>query len=109
MTDILITGAGPTRLTLAIDLLRRGVSIRIVDRARGADRPRRCCAERLAALGGAVEWGVELTAFESGSDAVTAILDGTERLTVAYLVGADGGRSTVRKALAIPFAGETHE
>jgi 2-polyprenyl-6-methoxyphenol hydroxylase-like FAD-dependent oxidoreductase len=179
MTDILIAGAGPTGLTLAIDLLRRGVSVRIIDRATRPDRgvrgkglqprtlevfddlgvlPRLLEAgspypaihvhaggivvqqtridevhqpspdipypnlwmvpqyrteevlrDRLAALGGAVEWGVELTAFESGPDAVTAILDGTEQLTVAYLVGADGGRSTVRKALAIPFAGETHE
>ncbi|MFC7102398.1 FAD-dependent oxidoreductase [Nonomuraea rubra] len=32
-TDVLIAGAGPTGLTLAVDLARRGVACRIVDRA----------------------------------------------------------------------------
>jgi 2-polyprenyl-6-methoxyphenol hydroxylase-like FAD-dependent oxidoreductase len=33
VTDVLIAGAGPTGLTLAIELARRGVDVRIVDRA----------------------------------------------------------------------------
>ncbi|MFJ8882983.1 FAD-dependent monooxygenase [Streptomyces sp. NPDC102402] len=33
MTDVLIVGAGPTGLTLACDLARRGLAIRIVDRS----------------------------------------------------------------------------
>jgi 3-(3-hydroxy-phenyl)propionate hydroxylase len=33
---------------------------------------------------------------------------GTRRLTGAYLIGADGGRSTVRKVLDIAFEGYTH-
>ncbi|GAA2708271.1 FAD-dependent oxidoreductase [Actinoplanes palleronii] len=33
MTDVLVVGAGPTGLTLATDLARRGVAVRIVDRA----------------------------------------------------------------------------
>src|SRR5690242_17614959 len=33
MTDVLVAGAGPTGLTLATDLARRGVAVRIVDRA----------------------------------------------------------------------------
>ncbi|MEV8227205.1 FAD-dependent monooxygenase [Streptomyces sp. NPDC079167] len=33
MTDVLIVGAGPTGLTLACDLARRGVALRIVDRS----------------------------------------------------------------------------
>ena len=32
-TDVLVVGAGPTGLTLACDLARRGVAVRIVDRA----------------------------------------------------------------------------
>ena len=32
-TDLLIVGAGPTGLTLACELLRRGVSCRIIDKA----------------------------------------------------------------------------
>lgn len=33
MTDVLIVGAGPTGLTLACDLARRGIALRIVDRS----------------------------------------------------------------------------
>src|ERR1700733_6234178 len=32
-TDVLVAGAGPTGLTLALDLVRRGVDVRIVDKA----------------------------------------------------------------------------
>ena len=32
-TDVLVVGAGPTGLTLACDLARRGVAVRIIDRA----------------------------------------------------------------------------
>lgn len=32
-TNVLIAGAGPTGLTLAIDLARRGIEVRIVDKA----------------------------------------------------------------------------
>ena len=32
-TEVLIVGAGPTGLTLACDLRRRGVAVRVVDRA----------------------------------------------------------------------------
>lgn len=33
ITDVLIVGAGPTGTALAIDLVRRGVSVRLIDRA----------------------------------------------------------------------------
>ena len=32
-TDVLVVGAGPTGLTLACDLARRGVAVRIIDQA----------------------------------------------------------------------------
>jgi 2-polyprenyl-6-methoxyphenol hydroxylase-like FAD-dependent oxidoreductase len=63
---------------------------------------------RLADLGGRVEEG-ELLDFAQDDDGVTAELAGGARIRAAYLVGADGGRSLVRKRLGIGFAGETHE
>ncbi|MBY8889004.1 FAD-dependent monooxygenase [Streptomyces sp. PTM05] len=53
--------------------------------------------------------GRELTSFRQDAEAVTATLrtrDGTEHTCRArYLVGADGGRSTVRRLLGTPFPG----
>jgi 2-polyprenyl-6-methoxyphenol hydroxylase-like FAD-dependent oxidoreductase len=63
---------------------------------------------RLAELGGTVELGVELTGFEQDATGVTATLS-TGPVRAAYLVGADGGRSTVRKRLGVGFEGETYE
>ncbi|WP_410177167.1 FAD-dependent monooxygenase [Streptomyces nigrescens] len=64
---------------------------------------------RLQELGGRVLLGTELTAFTQDSDGVTARLrgaDGVERsVRAAYLVAADGGRSTVRRALGIGMSG----
>lgn len=66
--------------------------------------------DRLAQLGGEVEFGVELASFEQDDAGVAAVLrrdDGAmENARAAYLVGADGGRSTVRKALGVGFEGE---
>ncbi|MEV0677612.1 FAD-dependent oxidoreductase [Actinosynnema sp. NPDC050436] len=177
-TTVLIAGAGPTGLTLAVDLARRGVDFRLVDRAdgpstgsrgkglqprslevlhdlgvvdevlasgrfpvrfRGYDGARvlgewdmnegRCptpdapypstvlipqfrveevLRDRLAELGGAVEHGAEVTSFEQDGDGVTAVVGG-EPVRAAYLVGCDGGRSTVRKRLGVGFEGETWE
>jgi len=181
---VLIVGAGPTGLTLACDLLRRGVACRVIDkvatpfagsrgkgvqprslevlddlgvldaaRAAGAAPypPLRAYAgsqvvwegvmherrepspdvphplplmlpqglteevlrTRLAGLGGRVEFATELTGFEQDGDGVSATLvtagGAPERLRALYLVGADGGHSSVRKRLGISFEGETHE
>ncbi|GAB3150469.1 FAD-dependent monooxygenase [Microbispora hainanensis] len=178
-TDVLIVGAGPTGLTLAVDMARRGVASRIVDespepvagskgkglqprtqevfddlgvigpilaaatpypplhvrmgavpiwRARmhksaaATDavpyptvlmhpqwRTEAVLRERLAELGGQVEQGSALTGFEQDADGVSARLGTGERVRARYLVAADGGRSQVRKALGIGFAGETRE
>ncbi|KAF7309298.1 FAD-binding-3 domain-containing protein [Mycena indigotica] len=67
----------------------------------------------LVGLGCTVELGVELTKFSQHSDGVRATLkhaDGTEEVAeAAWLVGADGAHSVVRKGLGLNFLGETHE
>jgi 2-polyprenyl-6-methoxyphenol hydroxylase-like FAD-dependent oxidoreductase len=68
--------------------------------------------DRLAEFGVHVELATELVDFTQDGGGVTATLavgGGTETVRVAYLVGADGGSSTVRKRLGIPFPGETDE
>ncbi|MFI5933341.1 FAD-dependent monooxygenase [Actinoplanes sp. NPDC051494] len=176
--DVLIAGAGPTGLTLAIELRRRGVPHRIVElapapfegsRGKGlqprtlevledlgvldrflaggavypplrihtpdGDMDRRMdelheptpevpypntlmvpqwrtgelLAGRLAELGGTVEFGVGVSTLREDGDGVHVTLSTGEEVTVRYLVGADGGRSTVRKALGVGFEGDTHE
>ncbi|KRA69670.1 2-polyprenyl-6-methoxyphenol hydroxylase [Caulobacter sp. Root656] len=178
--EVLICGAGAAGLTLAIDLARRGVPLRLIDRlpapfagSRGkgiqprtqevfedlgvldrmvaagglyppqrlhradgtcvdsqeialapptAEEPYRMplmvpqfrteavLRERLAELGGAVEYGRELTGFTQDVEGVTATVDGpdgVETIRCRYLVGGDGGRSFVRRALGVGFAGQT--
>ncbi|MEV6880285.1 FAD-dependent monooxygenase [Amycolatopsis sp. NPDC051128] len=58
--------------------------------------------ERLAEQGVRVLRGHELTAFTQDPDSVT-VTAGDVRVRAAYLVGCDGGRSVVRKALGLPF------
>ncbi|NVI90650.1 FAD-dependent monooxygenase [Actinomadura sp. BRA 177] len=174
MIDVLIIGAGPTGLTLAVDLARRGIRHRIIDpgtptgsRGKGLQprtlevfddlgvigalldtgglyppirayagaevvwegrmaepkdasdavpypnglmvpqwRTEQILRDRLAELGGRVE-KAELATFAQDADGVTATLADGTIVHAAYLVGADGGRSTVRKTLGISFAGET--
>jgi 2-polyprenyl-6-methoxyphenol hydroxylase-like FAD-dependent oxidoreductase len=178
-TDVVVAGAGPTGLTLALDLVRRGVGVRIVDKAdrfsvgsRGdgisprtlevfedlgvldevisagmsapltrvyaedqvvwegrmaepvAPRPdapypnvwfvpqwrtEQILRSQLAAHGVEVTLNAGVAAFEQGPRGVTVAIEDGQTLRATYLVGADGGRSTVRKRLAVPFAGETNE
>ena len=178
-TDVLICGAGPTGLTLAIELARRNVSFRLIDKApapfagsRGkglqprtlevfeqmgiADRvaaaggaypPARSYAadgsfsetvfderrpaspaepygqivmlpqfltegllrDRLAELGGTVEFGAEIVRFQQDRGEVRAKIrtaGGERTIKTRYLIGADGGRSFVRQALKVGFPGE---
>jgi 2-polyprenyl-6-methoxyphenol hydroxylase-like FAD-dependent oxidoreductase len=177
--DVLVAGSGPTGLTLALDLVRRGARVRIVEKSdrypvgsRGdgiqprtlevfedlgvvdkvlsagisapvsriydgervlwegrmaepvaarADVPypnlwfvpqwrtEQILRAALAAHGVEVALGAGVVAFEQDDHAVTVRLEGGETLRAAYLVGADGGRSTVRKRLAVPFVGETND
>lgn len=179
-TEVLICGAGPSGLMLAIELARRGVPFLLIDKApepfsgsRGKGlQPRTLeildmlgLAGRIAALGGpypplriyaedgshrvstavayrapspaepfggplmlpqfmtegvlrehlaglghAPRFGAELIAFRQGARDVRAKLrvDGrVETVRALYLVGADGGRSFVRRTLQTGFPGET--
>ena len=67
---------------------------------------------RLVELGGRVEWGCELNGIEQSDDQVVADVrsgETNERIAGRWLVGCDGGQSTVRKAIGVPFVGETLE
>ena len=69
--------------------------------------------ERLAELGRHVEFGRELKGFAQDAEGVTVQIGGgaggagEETLRVRYLVGADGGRSFVRRTLDVGFPGQT--
>jgi 2-polyprenyl-6-methoxyphenol hydroxylase-like FAD-dependent oxidoreductase len=68
--------------------------------------------QRLAELGGAIEFGTALERFTQSETGVTAVLlRGEEHasVTARWLVGCDGGRSRVRKTAGIPFVGETRD
>ncbi|RSM85678.1 FAD-binding protein [Kibdelosporangium aridum] len=60
---------------------------------------------RAAELGAIVLRGHELTGIASGTDHVTAYVKDRPNLTARYLVGCDGGRSTVRKLAGFDFPG----
>ncbi|MGW3107758.1 FAD-dependent monooxygenase [Streptomyces sp. NPDC001100] len=177
--DVLVVGAGPTGLTLAIELARRGVGVRIVDAAPAPHRESRgkglqprtlevledvgvtervlatgttrlpfrkyfdgahvndtdpfadalptpdapyergvligqwqveqILRERLAEFGVRVQLGTEVSEFEQDTDGVTAVLADGERIRAGYLVGCDGGRSRMRKAMGVRFDGTTEE
>ena len=62
-------------------------------------------ADRATELGVEIRYGHELTGFTQDADGVT--VDGG--LRARYLVGADGGRSTVRKLAGIGFPGVTRD
>ncbi|AHG64586.1 FAD-dependent oxidoreductase [Advenella mimigardefordensis] len=179
-TDVLICGAGAAGLTLAIELARRGVAFRLIEKnavpfagsrgkgiqprtqevfedmgivdqivARGGFYPsarsyrddgsyveselseateaapaepyqlpvmlpqcltEQTMRERLTELGHLVQFDCELLGFEQDADGVTAHISGPagrQTVSARYLVGADGGRSFVRKTLEIDFPGKT--
>jgi 2-polyprenyl-6-methoxyphenol hydroxylase-like FAD-dependent oxidoreductase len=175
-TAALIVGAGPTGLTLALDLARRGISFRLIEEAdvpfqgsrgkgiqprtleifddlgvidpilaAGGPYPRfrihlgplsllagslgssrlptenvpypnlwmvpqsrteAILRERLCALGGRVEFGKALAAFQQGERGIDATFSTGETVRADFLVGCDGGHSMVRKALGLKFEGE---
>ena len=177
--SVLIAGAGPTGLTLAIDLMRRGISCRLIEAsetpfvgsrgkgiqprtlevfddlgliepilAAGGLYPRlrihlgplsmsagslgsskrptastpypnlwmvpQSCTEailrdRLHALGGRVEFNTAIITFGQDRESVHAVLSNGETVRVDFLVGCDGGHSTVRRVLGLTLQGETFD
>ena len=173
---ILIVGAGPTGLTLAVDLARRRIPFRLIESATtpfegsrgkgiqprtleifddlgaidailatGAPYPKLrihlgpfslrtaslgssqrptesvpypnlwmvpqartelILRERLRALGGEVEFGKALATFTQNEHGVDATLSTGEMVRADFLVGSDGGHSTVRKVLGLRLEGE---
>ena len=70
----------------------------------------RLLEKRARDLGVDIRWGHELTSLRQGDDTVTLTVkngDRAYRIDADYLVGADGGRSTVRKKAGIGFPGHT--
>ena len=68
--------------------------------------------EELAMHGVQVQRGVRVTDFEHDADGVTATLAGgaaEQTVRAAYLVGADGAHSAVRKGLGLAFEGAAFE
>jgi 3-(3-hydroxy-phenyl)propionate hydroxylase len=68
-------------------------------------RIERILADWIAELGVEVRHGRTVTGLTQDAEGVDVALDGGERLRARYLVGCDGGRSTVRRAAGIAFPG----
>ncbi len=67
----------------------------------------RLLAERAAELGAEIRRGCEVVGLsQDGSGVTVELAGGGTRLRSRYLVGCDGGRSTVRKLLGVGFPGE---
>ncbi len=66
----------------------------------------RLLAEHAVELGAEIRRGCELVGIDQDEDGVTVELADGTRLRSRFLVGSDGGRSTVRKLLGVGFPGE---
>ncbi|GIE78891.1 FAD-dependent oxidoreductase [Actinoplanes philippinensis] len=64
---------------------------------------------RALELGADIRRGHHLTDLHQHPDSIEATLADGTRITTRYLIGADGGRSTVRRLAGIDFPGVTHD
>ncbi|GHC55294.1 FAD-dependent monooxygenase [Streptomyces cinnamoneus] len=73
------------------------------------DAVERLLGERLAAVGGEVEWSTEAVAVRTGQDGAEVDVRGPDgrlrTVRCAWVVGCEGAHSVVRKGLGIPFEG----
>ncbi|WP_339308298.1 FAD-dependent monooxygenase [Paenibacillus sp. FSL R5-0519] len=68
--------------------------------------------DRYAELGGQVELGMEAVGLVQDVDGVTVTVNspqGEEHIRARYVVGADGGKSNIRKFIHLPLVGKTHD
>ncbi|MFG1678120.1 rifampin monooxygenase [Micromonospora sp. NPDC049282] len=91
-----ITKAWPQRMDTAHDYIL-GIPQPVTERL---------LAEHATEAGAEIRRGNELVELSQDEDGVTAELADGTRLRSRYLVGCDGGRSTVRKLLGVGFPGE---
>jgi 2-polyprenyl-6-methoxyphenol hydroxylase-like FAD-dependent oxidoreductase len=78
----------------------------------GQDRTEAIMLAKLTELGVRVAWGVTFTGLKDQGDHVVAELstpEGPTKVKAAYVIGADGMHSEVRKACNIPFEGTQYE
>jgi 2-polyprenyl-6-methoxyphenol hydroxylase-like FAD-dependent oxidoreductase len=71
----------------------------------------RVLIERLAELGGAVEWRTPLEGLSQDAEGVTVTLGmdgGSRQARAGWVVGCDGAHSTVRHHLGLAFAGDSY-
>jgi 2-polyprenyl-6-methoxyphenol hydroxylase-like FAD-dependent oxidoreductase len=176
-TQVIIVGAGPTGLTLGIELARRSIAFRLIDAGEGPApgsrgkgiqprtlevfedlgvieaileagtpyprfrvylgplalrlrpmggrkqateqvpypnlwlvpqyRTEEILRNRLTQLSGQVEFGTAFERVSASERGVEVHLSTGESVTAEYLIGCDGGHSSVRKALALALHGET--
>jgi 2-polyprenyl-6-methoxyphenol hydroxylase-like FAD-dependent oxidoreductase len=176
-TQVIIAGAGPTGLTLGIELARRSIAFRLIDAAEGPapgskgkgiqprtlevfedlgvissileagtpyprlrvhlgplslrlgslggrkqatervpypnlwlvpqNRTEEILRQRLSQLGRQVEFGTAFDQLSASESGVEVRLSNGERVTAEYLIGCDGGHSSVRKVLGVALRGET--
>lgn len=66
----------------------------------------RLLEEHALSLGASVRHGTAVAGFEQDDTGVTVLLADGARIRTRWVVGCDGGRSTVRKAAGIGFPGE---
>ncbi|WP_346428677.1 FAD-dependent monooxygenase [Paenibacillus xylanexedens] len=68
--------------------------------------------DQYATLGGQVELGMEAVGLIQDVHGVTVTVNspqGEEHICARYVVGADGGKSNIRKFIHLPLVGETHD